>query len=85
MKSVLTLSNRARLPTDLLAYLSRYTAATCDPDDFTPAVSTMQLSERASKLTQEQQNGWELRQKQYGRDTELLVSRASPDPCYIRV
>jgi len=34
----------------------RYTAATCDPDDFTPG------------------NGWELRQKMYGRDTELLIA-----------
>ncbi|KIY50220.1 putativechitin synthase [Fistulina hepatica ATCC 64428] len=37
----------------------RYTAATCDPDDFTEA------------------NGWSLRTKQYGRDTEILVAVTS--------
>lgn len=37
----------------------RYTAATCDPDDFTP------------------QNGWNLRQAQQGRETELLIAVTS--------
>ncbi|KAJ7480192.1 chitin synthase [Mycena galericulata] len=37
----------------------RYSAATCDPDDFTEA------------------NGWSLRAKNYGRDTELLVAITS--------
>ncbi|GAA94465.1 glycosyltransferase family 2 protein [Mixia osmundae IAM 14324] len=37
----------------------RYTAATCDPDDFTP------------------QNGWTLRAREAGRDTELLIAITS--------
>ena len=37
----------------------RYTAATCDPDDFTP------------------QNGWNLRQAESGRETELLIAITS--------
>jgi chitin synthase len=37
----------------------RYTAATCDPDDFTP------------------QNGWNLRQAEQGRETELLIAITS--------
>ncbi|KAJ6626890.1 glycosyltransferase family 2 protein [Mycena sp. CBHHK59/15] len=37
----------------------RYTAATCDPDDFTEA------------------NGWSLRAKNYGRETELLIAVTS--------
>ncbi|EAU87177.1 chitin synthase [Coprinopsis cinerea okayama7 len=37
----------------------RYTAATCDPDDFTEA------------------NGWSLRPKMYGRETELLIAVTS--------
>ncbi|KAJ7770930.1 glycosyltransferase family 2 protein [Mycena maculata] len=37
----------------------RYSAATCDPDDFTEA------------------NGWSLRAKNYGRDTELLIAVTS--------
>ncbi|KZP32897.1 glycosyltransferase family 2 protein [Athelia psychrophila] len=37
----------------------RYTAATCDPDEFTEA------------------NGWSLRTKQYGRQTELLIAVTS--------
>ena len=37
----------------------RYTAATCDPDDFTP------------------QNGWNLRQAESGRETELLIAVTS--------
>ncbi|KAJ7124787.1 chitin synthase [Mycena crocata] len=36
----------------------RYTAATCDPDDFTA-------------------NGWSLRTKDYGRETELLIAVTS--------
>ena len=37
----------------------RYTAATCDPDDFTP------------------ENGWNLRTRMYGRETELLIAVTS--------
>nr|ADX07293.1 putative chitin synthase [Flammulina velutipes] len=37
----------------------RYTAATCDPDEFTEA------------------NGWSLRTKTYGRETELLIAVTS--------
>jgi hypothetical protein len=37
----------------------RYTAATCDPDDFTA------------------ENGWELRVKKLGRETELLIAITS--------
>lgn len=37
----------------------RYTAATCDPDDFTL------------------ENGWNLRTKQYQRETELLIAVTS--------
>lgn len=37
----------------------RYTAATCDPDDFTP------------------ENGWNLRTRQYNRETELLIAVTS--------
>lgn len=37
----------------------RYTAATCDPDDFTI------------------ENGWNLRAKQWGRETELLIAVTS--------
>ncbi|KZV76117.1 glycosyltransferase family 2 protein [Peniophora sp. CONT] len=37
----------------------RYTAATCDPDEFTEA------------------NGWSLRQKMYGRETEMLIAVTS--------
>ena len=37
----------------------RYTAATCDPDDFT------------------KENGWGLRVREYGRETELLIAVTS--------
>jgi len=37
----------------------RYTAATCDPDDFTEA------------------NGWSLRQKEWGRQTDMLIAVTS--------
>lgn len=37
----------------------RYTAATCDPDDFTEA------------------NGWSIRQKIWGRQTDLLIAVTS--------
>lgn len=40
----------------------RYTAATCDPDDFTA------------------ENGWSLRQNEYGRETELLIAVTSCKP-----
>jgi hypothetical protein len=57
----------------------RYTAATVDPDDFTPTVGGSVTGSLLLRRTfglahfQFSQNGYELRQKTYGRDTELLV------------
>lgn len=55
--------NALRFPISCLTFTfrshMRYTAATCDPDEFTEA------------------NGWSLRTKTYGRETELLIAVTS--------
>lgn len=56
----------------------RYTAACCDPNDFTPEVSLISAWFRSWttswKLTGiDDQNGYTLRTSTYGRQTDLLV------------
>ncbi|CEQ39616.1 SPOSA6832_01176 [Sporobolomyces salmonicolor] len=51
----------------------RYTAATCDPNDFTPEIDPLLHRMDAHELPNYIQNGYSLRASSYGRETDLLV------------